>query len=160
MRRLRGGLDGRGLLSDGRLAEFVRFFLAASLDQVLFMTALLSPEALTSRVRAHVAAEAALGHLDPRVVTVLERAVLAGEVPRGVVQGMLGTGDRQARRLIAALVERGLLVGATDAPLRIAFPLGESERLFPNLWAPNVLGVDVLAARPDLATALQPPAAL
>lgn len=155
-----GALDGRGLLSDGRLAEFVRFFLAASLDQVLFMSALLSPEALTNRVRAHVAAEAALERLDPRVVTVLERAVLAGEIPRGEVPAMLGTGDRQARRLISPLVERGLLVGAKDAPLRIAFPLGESERMFPNLWAPQMLGVDALTARPDLAAALKPPVAV
>jgi hypothetical protein len=36
----------------------------------------------------------------------------------------------------AALVDRGLLIGAKDAPLRIAFPLGESERLFPHLCAP------------------------
>jgi hypothetical protein len=52
-------LDGRGILSDGRLAEFCRFFLAACVDQVRFMRALLSPEALAGRVREFVAAEAA-----------------------------------------------------------------------------------------------------
>ena len=45
-----GALDGRGILSDGRLADFCRFFLAACIDQVRFMRALLAPEALAGRV--------------------------------------------------------------------------------------------------------------
>jgi hypothetical protein len=48
-------------LSDGRLAEFCLFFLAACLDQVRFMQALLAPETLTARMREFVAAEAAGG---------------------------------------------------------------------------------------------------
>jgi Fic family protein len=146
--------DGRGILSDGRLANFCAFFLAAGLDQVSFMRRLLEPEALGIRARAFVAAEAALGRLDARLSPVLERAVLAGEVARSEIPGMLGTGDRQARRLLSPLVERGLLTGAKDAPLRIAFPLGESERLFPNLWSPSALSADDLVPRPDLARAL------
>ena len=39
---------------DGRLADFCRFFLAACIDQVRFMRALLSPEALAGRVREFV----------------------------------------------------------------------------------------------------------
>ncbi|RAI54090.1 Fic family protein [Roseicella frigidaeris] len=131
-----GALDGRGILSDGRLSDFCRFFLAACLDQVRFMAALLAPEALSSRVREFVAAEAAGGRLDPRVGPLLEAAVLFGRVPRGDVPGLVGTSDRQARRLAKPLVDRGLLTGTKDAPFRIAFPLGETERLFPHLWAP------------------------
>ena len=66
----------------------------------------------------------------------LEQAALFGVVPRGEVPGLLGVSDRQARRLVQPLVARGLLRGAKDAPLRVAFPLGESERVFPGLWAP------------------------
>jgi hypothetical protein len=131
-----GALDGRGILSDGRLSDFCRLFLAACLDQVRFMAALLAPEALSNRVREFVAAEAAGGRLDPRVGPLLEAAVLFGRVPRGDVPGLVGTSDRQARRLAKPLADRGLLTGAKDAPLRIAFPLGETERLFPHLWAP------------------------
>ena len=149
-----GSQDGRGLLSDGRLAGFCRFFLAASLDQVRFMRALLSPEALAARVREFVAAEAAGERLDTRVAPVLEHAVLFGQVPRAAVPGLLGVGDRQARRLMQPLVARGLLHGAKDAPLRIAFPLGESERLFPHLWAPA--GV-AMHDDPELEAALRPP---
>jgi Fic family protein len=49
-------LDGRGILSDGHLADFCRFFLAACIDQIRFMRALLVPEALTARVREFVSA--------------------------------------------------------------------------------------------------------
>jgi len=131
-----GALDGRGILSDGRLAEFCGFFLAACIDQVRFMQSLLAPEALARRVREFVAAEAAGERLDPRVAGVLDAAVLFGEVARGDVPGLVGTSDRQARRLIRPLVDRGMLTGAKDAPLKVAFPLGQSERLFPHLWAP------------------------
>jgi fido (protein-threonine AMPylation protein) len=68
----RGLLDGRGILSHGRLAAFCRFFLAACIDQVRCMRALLSPEALAGRVRAFVAAEAVGGRLDDRVHPLLE----------------------------------------------------------------------------------------
>ena len=148
--------DGRGLLSDGRLAAFCRFFLASCLDQVRFMGALLVPEALGARVREFVAAEAAGGRLDPRVGPLLERAALLGEVPRGDVPGLVGTSERQARRLVQPLTRRGLLAGAKDAPLHIAFPLNETERLFPHLWGPSAnAGME---PHGELAEALQPPA--
>jgi fido (protein-threonine AMPylation protein) len=151
-----GALDGRGILSDGRLARFCRFFLAACIDQVRFMQALLAPEALSGRVREFVAAEAAGGRLDPRVESLLEAAVLFGEVPRGDVPGLIGTSDRQARRLVKPLTERGLLTGAKDAPLQVAFPLGETERLFPHLWAPSSVAT-ALALLPEVEDALRPP---
>lgn len=150
--------DGRGLLSDGRLAEFCRFFLASCLDQVRFMAALLAPEALAARVREFVAAEAAGGRLDPRVRSLLEKAVLFGIVPRNEAPALVGTSERQARRLVRPLVDRGLLAGAKDAPLRVAFPLGETERLFPHLWAPSAVA-GALAPAPELDEALRPPRA-
>ncbi len=153
-----GALDGRGILSDGRLAEFCCFFLAACLDQVRFMQTLLSPDALAGRVREFIAAEAAGGRLDGRVAPLLERAVLFGTVPRGDVADLVGTGKRQGRRLLAPLVERGLLHGAKDAPLQVAFPLGETERMFPHLWAPSALG-SLTEPAPDIRLALQPPSA-
>lgn len=69
---------------------------------------------------------------------------------------LVGTSDRQARRLVRPLIERGLLVGAKDAPLRIAFPLGETERLFPNLWAPSGVAA-ALAPDADVEEALREP---
>jgi hypothetical protein len=150
-----GALDGRGILSDGRLAAFCRFFLAACIDQVRFMQKLLAPEALSRRVREFVAAEAVGDRLDPRVATLLETAVLFGDVPRGDVPALVGTSDRQARRLVKPLVDRGLLAGAKDAPLRVAFPLGQSERLFPHLWAPSEVAAAVMP--PEIEEALRAP---
>ena len=66
--------------------------------------------------------------------------------------------DRQARRLVQPLVARGLLTGAKDAPLRVAFPLGESERVFPGLWAPAGVA-DMSGLSPEVVDALQPPRA-
>ncbi|HWX51529.1 MAG TPA: Fic family protein [Roseomonas sp.] len=151
-----GALDGRGVLSDGRLADFCRFFMAACLDQVRFMRTLLSPEALSDRVREFIAAEATGGRLDPRLAPLLERATLFGEVPRAEVPFLVGTSDRQARRLVQPLVARGLLTGAKDAPLRIAFPLGETERLFPHLWAPASVATAVVPL-PEIEEALRVP---
>lgn len=151
-----GALDGRGILSDGRLAAFCRFFLAASLDQVRFMQTLLEPQVLSRRVREFVAAEAAGGRLDPRVGPLLEAAVLFGQVARADTPSLVGTSDRQARRLIRPLTERGLLTGAKDAPLTIAFPLGEAERIFPHLWAPSNLA-DAVKPLPEVDEALRIP---
>lgn len=153
-----GALDGRGILSDGRLAEFCRFFLAACIDQVRFMRSLLAPEALAGRVREFIAAEAAGQRLDSRLQPLLEQAVLFGVVPRGDVPGLISMSERQARRLVRPLIDRGLLTGAKDAPLRIAFPLGESERLFPHLWAPGGVA-ETSNLSPETEVALQPPRA-
>jgi hypothetical protein len=84
--------------------------------------------------------------------------VLFGEVPRGEVSSLVGLGERQGRRLLTPLVQRGFLTGPKDAPLRIALPLGETERLFPHLWAPLALGTVVEPAL-DIRDALQPPRA-
>lgn len=153
-----GALDGRSILSDGRLADFCRFFLAACIDQIRFMRILLAPEALAGRVREFVAAEAAGNRLDARIQPLLEQAVLFGVVPRGDVPALVAMSGRQARRLVRPLVDRGLLTGAKDAPLRIAFPLGESERLLPHLWAPAGVAM-TLNLPPEIGEALRPPRA-
>ena len=151
-----GALDGRGILSDGRLAAFCRFFLAACLDQVRFMGAMLAPEALAGRVREFIAAEAAGNRVDARVAPVLVHAVLFGHVRRADVAGLVGTGERQARRLVQPLVARGLLTGGHDVALQIGFPLGESEVLFPHLWRPSGPAAALQPAS-DIAQALSPP---
>jgi Fic family protein len=151
-------VDGRGILSDGHLADFCRFFLAACIDQVRFMRALLGPEVLAARVREFVAIEAAGNRLDARVASLLEQAVLFGVVPRGHVPALVGVSERQARRLVRPLLNRGLLTGAKDAPLRVAFPLGESERLFPHLWALSGAAT-TLDLQPEVGNALRPPRA-
>ena len=129
-------LDGRGILSDGRLADFCRFFLAACSDQVRFMRALLSPEALAGRVREFVAAEAAGSRLDPRLQPLLEQAVLFGVVQRADVPGLVGVSDRQARRLVRPLVASRPADRGERCPTPRCFPAGrERAAVSPSVGA-------------------------
>jgi hypothetical protein len=48
---------------------------------------------------------------------------------------MIATGDRQARRVVSSLIERGVLVSASSrAPLRLAFPATLASRWMPGLF--------------------------
>ena len=54
---------------------------------------------------------------------VLEAVLYRGELPRGDVGALLGTSYRHARRVIAALVGRNVLVsGGPRVPIPLAFP--------------------------------------
>jgi hypothetical protein len=48
---------------------------------------------------------------------------------------LVGTGERQARRVVSALIERGVLLSeSTRAPLRLAFPATLAARWMPGLF--------------------------
>lgn len=131
----RNDLDGRGVLSEEELARFTQFFLEVCIDQVGFMESLVQPDRLRARVLLWAEEEVSLGHLAPKVGTVLEALLYRGQVPRAEVAGLLGTTDRHARRVIAPLVERGVLVSDhVRAPLRLAFPAGLAPRWMPGLF--------------------------
>jgi hypothetical protein len=132
-----GMTDGRGTLSEGRLCDFIALFIETCRDQVDFMGRLLDPAGFLDRLGTFVRAEAARAALDRRVLLLLERAFMVGEVQKGEVAGLLGVTDRHARRLVEPLVNRGLLVAENKlAPYRLAFPLTEGDLLFPRLFAP------------------------
>jgi hypothetical protein len=58
-----------------------------------------------------------------------------GELPRGEAAGTVGTGDRQARRIVSALIDRGVLASeSTRAPLRLAFLAVLASRWMPGLF--------------------------
>ena len=131
----RNDLDGRGVLSEEELARFTQFFLEVCIDQIGFMESLVQPDRLRARVLLWAEEEVRLGHLPPKVGTVLEALLYRGQVPRAEVAGLLGTTDRHARRVIAPLVERGVLVSDhVRAPLRLAFPAGLAPRWMPGLF--------------------------
>jgi Fic family protein len=131
----RNDLDGRGHLSEENLAEFTRFFLATCLDQVAFMEGLMHPERLRARILLWTEEEIRLNRLPPKSGTVLEAVLYRGELPRGDAAAIVGTGDRQARRVVSALIERGVLLSdSTRAPLRLAFPATLAARWMPGLF--------------------------
>jgi Fic family protein len=131
----RNDLDGRGHLSEENLAEFTRFFLTTCLDQVGFMEGLMQPDQLRARILLWTEEEIRLDRLPPKSGSVLEAVLYRGELPRGDAAAIVGTGERQARRVVSALIERGVLLSdSTRAPLRLAFPATLAARWMPGLF--------------------------
>jgi Fic family protein len=139
----RGDLDGRGNLSDQRLADFCRFFLATSLDQVNYMSGLLQLNGLLERIHGYVQMRSV--HLIPspterytgmkiEASRMLQEVLLRGEVGRGELAAASGL-KRAGRDILAQLLEEGILVSSMPkAPVRLAFPTHLAGYLFPDLY--------------------------
>jgi Fic family protein len=131
----RNDLDGRGHLSEEALAAFAQFFLGVCIDQVSFMETLVQPDRLRTRILLWTEEEIRLKNLPPRAGNVLEAVLYRGELPRGEVAGIVGTQERHARRVVSALVDRGVLVSESSrAPLRLVFPAALASRWMPGLF--------------------------
>jgi Fic family protein len=131
----RNDLDGRGNLSEEELASFTRFFLETCVDQINFMQGLVQPDRLRARILLWAEEETRIGSLPQKAGSVLEAILFRGELPRSDVAELLGQTPRHARRLVAALGKRDVLVadGPRD-PLRLAFPAALASRWMPGLF--------------------------
>lgn len=135
----RNDLDGRGNLSEESLAAFTQFFLETCIDQVAFMEGLMQPDRLRARILLWAEEEIRLGRLPPKSGNVLEAVLYRGELPRADAVSVIGTGERQARRITSALIESGVLVSeSTRAPLRLAFTAALASRWMPGLFPDKV----------------------
>ena len=135
----RNNLDGRGTLSGGSLAAFTKFFLNVCLDQVAFMEGLMQPAQLRSRILSWADEETRLSKLPPKANNILEALLYRGELPRGDTAAIVGTGERQARRVVSAPADLGAITsGSTRAPLRLAFPAALASRWMPGLFPDKV----------------------
>ncbi len=136
----RNDLDGRGNLSEEALASFTRFFLETCIDQVTFMEGLMQPDRLRTRILLWVEEETRLNKLPPKAGSLIEAILYRGELPRGDVAGILGLTTRHARRIVSALIERGVFVskGPRD-PLLLAFPAALASRWMPGLFPERVV---------------------
>jgi len=131
----RNDLDGRGDLSEETLAAFTRFFLETCIDQVNFMESLVEPDRLRTRISMWVEEETRLGRLQPKSGNILEAVLYREELPRGDIAALVGTGERQARRIASTLFEQGILVSESPrTPLRLAFPATLASRWMPGLF--------------------------
>lgn len=131
----RNDLDGRGALSEEALAEFTRFFLTVCIDQVAFMESLVQPDRLRARIILWAEEEIRLGTLPPKSANILEAVLYRGELPRADAAGAVGAGERHARRIVAALVEKGVLTSeGSRAPVRLVFPAALASRWMPGLF--------------------------
>jgi Fic family protein len=131
----RNDLDGRGHLSEEALARFTEFFLETCLDQVKFMEALVQPQKLHTRIALWAEEEVRLGTLHAKALPLLEAILYRGALPRGEAPERIGTSERTANRVVAGLIEHGVLTSETPkAPLRIAFPARLASRWMPGLF--------------------------
>ena len=130
----RNDFDGRGHLSEENLAEFTKFFLTTCLDQVTFMERLMDTSQLRARILLWAEEEIRLNKLPPKSAAIIEAVLYRGELPRADTANIVATGERQARRVVSALIDRGVLISeSTRAPLRLVFPAGLASR-----WTPGV----------------------
>lgn len=131
----RNDLDGRGNLSEEALVQFTRFFLESCIDQVTFMKDLMQPERLRHRILIWAEEEVRMGELPAKVNHILEAILYRGVLYRKDIPAILGLGERQARRLVTALVDREVLISKSPrGPLYLAFPASLASRWMPGLF--------------------------
>lgn len=148
----RNDYDGRGSLSSDGLAKFIEFWLGICLDQVDFMTSLLSLESMQSRyvslslqVLHDYGSGSVLHHrskLRPDLLgKALYRLFIEGKLDRGEFKAMLDTSDRTASRVLSNLLTQGLVVSDSRVgPIETNFPFFSLKFLFPGLW-PEAEGI-------------------
>ena len=93
----------------------------------------------TDRLRARIVLwaeeEVRLGALPPKSTGILEAVLYRGELPRSDAAGVVGASERHARRIVSALIERGVpTADGARAPLRLVFPATLASRWMPGLF--------------------------
>ena len=95
------------------------------------MGSLFELDALVNRLKLLCEREA----WKPEAFTILEAALLKGEIPRGDISRISGMKERTARTLLATLTEKGILGSKSPkGAVSLRFPVSASELLFPNLF--------------------------
>jgi Fic family protein len=139
----RNDLDGRGPLSQEELVAFARYFFEVCLDQVSFMRDRLDLASLRDRLKAlllalqaapwQIGSEKSIVKLE--ALEPLHYVAIAGPLERSRFVAMTGLGQRTGRRVMASLLDYGVLAAeSTRAPVSFAVPLGSLRFLFPSLW--------------------------
>ena len=99
------------------------------------MESLIQPEALRDRILTWAAEEIRSSHLPTKSGEILRAILYRGELPRADVPGIVGSGERHTRRVVSALLDRGVLTSeSTRSPLRLAFPAALASRWMPGLF--------------------------
>ena len=128
----RNDLDGRGNLSEEALANFSRFFLETCLDQVTFMTGLIQPERLKSRILSWVEGQNLPTKSGRLLATIIYKG---GEISRKEAAEILDVGERQARRILLLLTKKEVLTSESlRSPLQLKFPAHLAGQWLPGLF--------------------------
>lgn len=133
-----GDLDGRGNLTEAGLLNWINYVIGVCIDQVEFMTSLLSLDGMKDRIAACLSFEEQVVRQGVRTESLRALHYLfstQSELDRADFKAMLGLGDRLATAQVSALLSRGMLL--TDSPygkLRFGVPQHSLRFYFPNLW--------------------------
>ena len=139
----RNDLDGRGSLSQEGLVAFARYFLEICLDQVRFMRERLDLASLRDRLKSlllhlqeqpwKMGSEKSVVKID--ALEALHYVAMTGPVERSRFVAMTGLGERTGRRVLASLLDFGVLTGdSSRSPVTFGVPLSSLRFLFPSLW--------------------------
>jgi Fic family protein len=139
----RNDLDGRGSLSQEALVAFASYFLGICLDQVRFMRGRLDLASLRDRLKSlllHLQAQPWKTGSEKSVVKIdaleaLHYVAMTGPIERSRFVAMTGLGERTGRRVLASLLDFGVLTQESSrSPVEFGVPLASLRFLFPNLW--------------------------
>ena len=130
-----GDYDGRGYLSEKRLAEFCAYMIAEALDQLRFMHGLLDLRQLENRLLGYCAVGEQGKTLPKRSGILLRDVMLRGSIPRGDASRILNVSARTAQAVVGDLLTKGLLKSPSPkGRLTIAFNGAICPYLFPDLY--------------------------
>src|ERR1700682_384962 len=146
--KLQGGMTAATRLPSGSRESRIglAFEMSSPHRRAIFLTAtimesLVQPERLRARIVLWAEEEVRLGTLPPKSGSILEAVLYRGELPRADAAGVVGAGDRHARRIVSALMEQGVLTAdGVRAPVRLVFPASLASRWMPGLFPEKVRG--------------------
>jgi Fic family protein len=135
-----GDLDGRGNLSEKRLAEFIEYSLRTAIDQTKYMGSMFSLENFQARAEGYF--NRVRFDLRPESAYLFLHAFRFGEFERGKAGRITGLSERVARDVLGQLLKEGFLL--SDSPkgkVRAGFPVHALGSLLPNLYPAGDLDI-------------------
>ncbi|HLA35363.1 MAG TPA: hypothetical protein VJ001_10920 [Rhodocyclaceae bacterium] len=128
-----GDLDGRGHLSEQRLAEFCAYSARTAVDQANYMAKAFAIDDVKTRINAYF--QRVRLDLKPESAHLFLHVFAMGTMERMEAGRVAGLAERTARDVLTALLAEGLM--RSDTPkgrVRVGFPLHAVGYLFPNLY--------------------------
>ncbi|WP_211464771.1 Fic family protein [Collimonas silvisoli] len=133
-----GNYDGRSVLTEKGLVDFIRFLMGICLDQVKFMGGMLDIPSFEARLIEMLAAEStkdATKALKKEAAFPLAYLGTVKSLERTKFKGMMGLAGRTADRTLADLFKLGIITSKSPkGPVELALPLSLFRYLFPRLW--------------------------
>ena len=137
-RRRKGNYDGRGVLSESGLVEFIAFCMNLCLDQIGFMEGMLQIRAFEARLAQMLAAEATRSDtrfLRTEAAQPLAYLATIKSIDRARFKAMMELASRTADRVLADLFKLGIVRSKTPkGPIELALSIKSFRYLFPRLW--------------------------